>query len=516
MSALIPAAQYLRMSTDQQQYSLANQADAIAHYAVENGFRVVKTYSDAARSGLTLRRRSGLKRLLKEVVEGKTEFRAILVYDVSRWGRFQDVDEAAHYEYLCKSSSIPVHYCAETFTNDGTMPALIMKALKRTMAGEYSRELSLKVRAGLERLAKLGYKMGGMPPYGLRRLLLDTKDKPKQILSSGEYKSLTTEHVIFVPGPPNETAVVRRIFDEFANRRRTLRQIAKGLNDDAISYIERVNWNANTVRRVLRHAAYAGIQVWGRRTEFLGGPTKPCPREKWVVCPGAFEPVVGIDLFEKAQRIFENFTHNLSDEEMLARLGPVLERHGKLTSRIIDQSGLCPGARAYHCRFGGMLKTYARLGYQQPQYFAAAAVRQRTMLLRQDFMESVVREFPGQFQVVRRSPRCRTRLRYRTGLIISVVFATRQSSDRGGYWLVGHPEDERKRVTVLALMNDGNSAIHTLLIMPTLVYRGKSVRLTEGSKHLDHGLRLESVASLLDMLLRVRALRGDRSGRGSQ
>src|SRR5947209_15621462 len=155
----MPAAQYLRMSTDHQQYSLDNQADAIARYAADHGFVVVKTYSDAARSGLRLKNRPGLKQLLKDVVAETLHYSAILVYDVSRWGRFQDADEAAHYEYLCKSSGVPVHYCAETFANDNSMPGLIMKALKRTMAGEYSRELSVKIRTGLFRLAMLGYKL---------------------------------------------------------------------------------------------------------------------------------------------------------------------------------------------------------------------------------------------------------------------------------------------------------------------------------------------------------------------
>jgi DNA invertase Pin-like site-specific DNA recombinase len=85
--SLVAAAQYLRMSTDHQQYSLDNQAEAIARYAEDHGFVVVKTYSDAARSGLRLKNRSGLQQLLKDVVAGGVEFRAILVYDVSRWGR---------------------------------------------------------------------------------------------------------------------------------------------------------------------------------------------------------------------------------------------------------------------------------------------------------------------------------------------------------------------------------------------------------------------------------------------
>ena len=112
---LIPAAQYLRMSTDHQQYSLDNQADAIARFAAEHGFTIVKTYSDPDKSGLRLKNRPGLKQLLKDVVDGRLEFRAILVLDVTRWGRFQDIDEAAHYEFLCKKAGIPVHYCAEQF-----------------------------------------------------------------------------------------------------------------------------------------------------------------------------------------------------------------------------------------------------------------------------------------------------------------------------------------------------------------------------------------------------------------
>ncbi len=55
------------------------------------------------------------------MMSGRAQFKVILVYDVSRWGRFQDVDEAAHYEFLCRSASVPVRYCAEQFENDGSV-----------------------------------------------------------------------------------------------------------------------------------------------------------------------------------------------------------------------------------------------------------------------------------------------------------------------------------------------------------------------------------------------------------
>ena len=147
---LIPVAQYLRMSTEHQQYSLENQSAAIQKYAEGHNFQIVRTYSDAAKSGLVLKRRAGLRQLLQDVASGSAGYQAILVYDVSRCGRFQDTDESAHYEFLCKLAGVPIHYCAEVFANDGTLPSLIMKGLKRAMAGEYSRELGVKVLARAE------------------------------------------------------------------------------------------------------------------------------------------------------------------------------------------------------------------------------------------------------------------------------------------------------------------------------------------------------------------------------
>src|SRR5580693_8019784 len=196
----VAAAVYLRMSTEHQQYSIENQSELIRRYADAHGLSILHTYSDPAKSGLILKNRPGLRQLLQDVVT-KPCFKIILVYDVSRWGRFQDTDESAHYEFICKSAGVPVHYCAETFTNDGTLPSLIMKTLKRTMAAEFSRELGVKVLAGQKRLARLGFKQGGVPGYGLRRLLISSDRQPKQQLRSGERKSIATDRVILVPGP---------------------------------------------------------------------------------------------------------------------------------------------------------------------------------------------------------------------------------------------------------------------------------------------------------------------------
>ena len=209
------AAQYVRMSTEHQQYSTENQADKILDYAAHHGFEIVRTYADEGKSGLSISGRDGLQRLLADVKVGNTDFEAVLVYDVSRWGRFQDADESAHYEYTCKQAGILVIYCAEQFENDGSPVSTIVKGVKRAMAGEYSRELSAKVFAGQCRLIELGFRQGGPAGFGLRRVLLDQSGETKAALKTGEQKSLQTDRVVLHPGPPEEVEVVHQMYRWF-------------------------------------------------------------------------------------------------------------------------------------------------------------------------------------------------------------------------------------------------------------------------------------------------------------
>ena len=230
----IPAAQYLRMSTDHQKYSTQNQADAIGEYASRKGFAVVRTYPDEGRSGLRFENRAALKELISDVRSGQAEYEAILVYDISRWGRFQDVDESAYYEFICKEAGIQVVYCAEQFDNDGSLASAILKSIKRAMAAEYSRELSNKVFIGQCRLARLGFRTGAGAGLGLRRYLIDEQGRTRALLEHGQRKFLQTDRVVLRPGPVHEVEAVQRVFRAFVVERKTATAIAHELNSDNI------------------------------------------------------------------------------------------------------------------------------------------------------------------------------------------------------------------------------------------------------------------------------------------
>ncbi len=118
------------MSTDYQRYSIQNQAAAIAAYAQQKNLTIVRTYIDEGRSGLKINGRAGLIELIEDVQSGRADFDHVLVYDISRWGRFRDVDESAHYQFVCKQNGIGVAYCAEPKTTEASC-----RAFSRTSSG---------------------------------------------------------------------------------------------------------------------------------------------------------------------------------------------------------------------------------------------------------------------------------------------------------------------------------------------------------------------------------------------
>jgi DNA invertase Pin-like site-specific DNA recombinase len=359
------AAQYVRMSTDYQQYSIENQAAVIGAYAQLHKLTIVRTYRDEGESGLMIKNRRGLSQLLEDVRSGVADFHHVLVYDVSRWGRFQDIDESAHYEFICKQAGTNVSYCAEQFDNDGSLISSILKNIKRAMAAEYSRELSAKVHAGQMRLAGLGFKMGGPTCYGLERVVIDEKSRLR-ILTDGEHKFLTTDHVRIRPGATDERTVVRWIFEEYL-RGRSQSDIWRELNMRGVPAKGAGPWKYHAIGKILRNEIYIGHLVFNRQSRNLGGKQTRNPEERWI--RSCFEPIIDRDVFLRANRRLENQHVTISDEEMLKRVRKVLMKKGRVTGEIIDAAPGLPASNTYRRRFGSLKNVYRLLDYKNTRYW---------------------------------------------------------------------------------------------------------------------------------------------------
>ncbi len=385
------AAQYVRMSTEHQQYSIENQRAAIAEYAQEHGIEIIKTYADPARSGLDLAHRPGLRQLLEDVLSTQAGYEAILVYDVSRWGRFQDTDESAYYEFLCKKAGVRIHYCAEPFNNEEEgITVTLIKSLKRAMAGEYLRELSNKVFVGQCRIAMYGYKLGGQPGYGLRRLLVSRDGIEKGILAFGERKSIASDRVRYAPGPPEEVRVVRQIYEWFVNECLSAPKITDRLNAQGVARHPARPWNEYAVREILTNPKYMGAMVFNRMSGKLRSRRICNPPELWVMKTDSFPALVSPKVFQAAQRRFI-LPRYFSDQYLLDGLRAALMRHGKLSGKIVDVTASIPSSLSYARRFGSLCEAYEAIGYtENTRYARGGKCKRRFRQMRDEIRNELI------------------------------------------------------------------------------------------------------------------------------
>ncbi|MCK1618959.1 recombinase family protein [Bradyrhizobium sp. 159] len=469
----LKAAQYVRMSTDAQKYSIENQMAAIAAHAARRHIKIVRTYADAGRSGLRIQGRAGLQDLIRDVQLGRADYDCVLVYDITRWGRFQDVDESAYYEFICKRAGVRVHYCADEFENDGSLASIVLKNIKRVAAADYSKQLSKKVFLGQCQVVSLGYWRGGPAGYGLRRMLLDEHGKPKGVLEYGEHKSLKAQRTVLVPGPAPEQKVVRRIFKAFVDRKKSRTQIAIDLNANSIPNARGKPWTSLTISNTLKNEAYAGHLVYNRRSQKLGEKQVANPPEMWVRRDNAFKPLIAPRLFAKAQRRLAQVEHGrvLSNAQMLERLRTLFRRKGRLSLKLMMTTKSIPHNKTYAQRFGSLAEAFRLVGFEpNPRYcFRETAAKVDRLIA------SIARDIIGEVEKRRRSITFLQELRLLTissNVTVSVTLA-RAVSDGEQYsgptprWEVLRLKYKKSDLVLIVRLDAANERIQDFFLLPT-------------------------------------------------
>jgi len=498
---LVPAAQYVRMSDDAQQYSVDNQKAAIEEYASRHGFTIVKTYADIGKSGVAAKHRTALRELLKDVVSGEADYKAVLVYDVSRWGRFPNNDEAAHYEFLCYSSGIPLHYCAELFANDGTASSSLLKALKRSMAAEFSRELGEKVFRGKTRLVKLGFWVGGPPGYGFRRLMLSAKGKPKQVMKPGEQKSLTTDRVTLIHGPCKEVKGVRTMFLMAADGNGPS-AIARELNRKGITHGGKP-WSHVAVQDLVKNPKYMGYNVWNRHSQRLRTARVPVEPEFWIKSPLVFPPIVDEETFRRAQAGLPR-PRRWSDEEIIKRIRRLLKAKGRLSETLLQKTRGLPSTVTLHNRFGTYRQLYERVGYRLDAHSAFMSEQaERSTHLRRGLIEELRSLFPDNIEIIQRIKRARSILLIDTSFVVSILFCRLER--KGGvsrYWRVDPFPAERDYITLLCTLNTRHDDVLDYYVFPKMDM-WKSHRLRRNDPVLHSSVKLDRLSDFYAVAKRL-------------
>ena len=313
---IMRAAAYYRRSTDRQERSIDDQRKAVETYATENDFDIVKEYVDDGISGALAAKRQSFLKMVEDSTSG--DFEAVLVYDISRFGRM-DNDETGHYRFLLGENGVTVVYTQDDLGDGDT--AEMVRPLLQQQKHMFLIHLARDVSRGQASTAEQGRSVGGRAPYGFKRALVDANGSVAQVLERGEKKTSDRHKVTLVPGDAGEVAVVRDIFRRFLNGS-GYRAIATSLNERGIPSARGGAWSSTTIRDILLNQRYAGDAVWNRRPKgkfygVRGGRPERKPRRArqrvkrndpvdWIVVRDAHPAIVDRAQFEAAQRRIKN------------------------------------------------------------------------------------------------------------------------------------------------------------------------------------------------------------------
>ena len=501
----VRVAQYLRMSTDHQQYSLHNQSEYIKDYAEKNNMEIAYTYDDAGKSGVSIVGRHSLQQLLSDVEQKKIDIQAVLFYDVSRFGRFQNSDEAAYYSFLFERNGVDLIYCSEPIpTKDFTLESSVILNIKRSSAAYHSRNLSEKVFIGQVNLIKLGYHQGGMAGYGLRRLLVDENGIAKEILSFRKRKSIQTDRVILIPGPKNEIKIVNRIYDLFIDNNVPEFIIAERLNEQSIPAENGTSWTRAKIHQILTNEKYIGNNIYNKTSSKLKSRLVKNPKHEWVRCDKAYKPIISKKKYNKAQEIIQLRSIHLTNEDLLEKLKQKLESNGKLSGFIIDEDDTGPSSSVYRTRFGGLLRAYTLIGYKPEHDYSYLKINEAL----RSFHSEIIEDFKGE---ILKSNCHIDEYKYAPMLYINdefliSVLVTKCIHMKSGKlrWKVRCDNSQKADITIVIRMNSQNISPLDFYIIPKIENEYNKMCMTETNNIRLDLYRFDNLDKLLQIITRMK------------
>lgn len=234
------AAIYARFSTDlQNEKSTEDQIELCKSFCRNRGFDIVGVYQDQAKSGASIHGRDGVAELISEAMRGN--FDAIIVEALDRLSRDME-DMSGIYKRLSFAG-------VELIPVDTGRPANTVEVGLRGLISQLYREDNVhKVRRGMAGLVRNNLSAGGKV-YGY------TNDP----LNKGQL--LIVE---------DEAAVVRRIFEEYANGK-SPKAMCHDFNREGIKPPRGKLWGPSTIvgfaergSGILRNSVYVGVRTWNK------------------------------------------------------------------------------------------------------------------------------------------------------------------------------------------------------------------------------------------------------------
>lgn len=287
---------YIRMSTDRQEASPGQQRAAIAAHARKQGYAVAHEYADLGVSGDNVSKRPQFRQMIAAAEAGT--FDRIVVYDRSRFGRFDSIDFGKWVAPL-REAGVELETLDTGVENWDDFGGRVIGMVAQEGKHQFLTDLSRATLRG--KIAKVSEGRGycGPTPYGYtRRTTVQGRNRVSQLEVD-----------------PQTAAIVRDIFNAYTQPGASLSAVAAMLNVRAVPTARTgQRWRRNAVERILRNEVYMGDAVWGRRQKgrYHGRQGTEVVRRKRgskttyvdpIVHRDAVPPIVSRDQWATAQKL---------------------------------------------------------------------------------------------------------------------------------------------------------------------------------------------------------------------
>lgn len=294
---------YVRVSKEEQaredRTSLADQRTRITALASALGRTLGQVFEDAGVSGGTAEGRPAFMALVAYCRDHARPAKdgLVLVYNDSRWGRFDDPEESTYWRVALRRSGWVVRFAENDATEDPTARG-VLRAIGSASASLERQAIKQRSRQGARGTAAQGY-WQNKAPIGYRRQAIDL-DGSTRIMEAGKRKG-DSERARLVPGPPEEVALIRWVFDTYATGTVSMGMLAA----QALTRWPGKKWSRGVLKTLLRNPAYVGDVVWCRRPADAEERHRQRirPRGEWVIARNAHPAIVDRDVFDQVQAL---------------------------------------------------------------------------------------------------------------------------------------------------------------------------------------------------------------------
>ena len=323
------AAMYLRLSRDDisagdggkpasvkaESESIANQRELIRAYICEQpDIELYDIYADDGFSGSNFDRPE-FKRMMCDIEAGGVN--CVIVKDLSRFGR--DYIEAGR--YIQKTfPALGVRFIALTDHYDSlkadTGESSIVLPVKNFINDSYCRDISTKVRSGLEVKRRNGEYISPFAVYGYRK---DAENRNRLVVD--EYAAGIVRKIFAWKIAGMAVAAIAEQLNGLGILSPKEYKKSLGLKyNSGFSGAGRSLWGSASVKRILTDETYLGHLLQGKtqKVNYKVKKSVEKPKEEWVRVENTHEPLVPEDDFQIVQNLLK------SD----SRLGPGMEKAG--------------------------------------------------------------------------------------------------------------------------------------------------------------------------------------------